>query len=47
MQVKVCVIGAANTVIDPWTVVVIAVDTLVADIAMSALWQSNHFAERA
>jgi len=37
MQVKVCVIGATNTVIDPWTVVVIPIDTLVADIAVSAL----------
>jgi hypothetical protein len=47
MQVKHGMVCATNTVIDPRAMMVISVYTLVTDVAMSALGQSNHFTEGA
>ena len=47
MQVKICVVRPADTVVDPWTVVVVSVDTAIANAAVAALRQSDQAAKRA
>ena len=46
MQVEGCMIRATDTIVNPRTVMVISVNALIADVAMSTLWQTNNLAER-
>ena len=41
MEEEVEVIGSADAVVDPWTVMVVTFYTSITDVAMSASWKSN------
>ena len=45
MHVEARVISPSNTIIDPWTVVIVALHTLVTDVTVPALGQANDLAE--
>ena len=47
MYVKARVVGSADTIIDPWTVVVVSVNASIANVAMATLWETNDMTERA
>ena len=47
MEVKATVISPANAIINPRTVMVVAFDTSVANVAVAALGKANNFAEGA
>lgn len=46
MEVEVSVVGPAHAVVYPGAVVVVAIDALVADVAVPTHGQSDHLAER-
>lgn len=47
MCIKIAVIRSSDAVVDPRAVMVVSVDTLVANVTVAALRQSDHLAERA
>jgi len=47
MSVEVSVVSAADTVVNPRAVMIVALNAAIANVAVAALRQSNHSAERA
>ena len=47
MDVEARVVGPTDAVVDPGTVMVISLDTAIANVTVAALWQSNDLAKRA
>ena len=45
MNVEVGMVSAANTVVDPWAVMVVPLDTPIADVAVATLRQADHSTE--
>ena len=39
-----CIVAFADTVVDPWAVMVISINAYTTKCAMSASWSSDHFA---
>ena len=40
-------VGSADTVIDPWTMVVVPVNASIANVAVATLREANYLTERA